>query len=77
MQLAADGRTLISTTEAHQRSGLSRDHISLMVRRGILDAAKIGNYWLIYEDSFERFIAQPRKRGPKGPRVPKSDGISL
>lgn len=71
MNLAAGGRPLISTTEAHQRSGLSRDHISLLIRRGVLDATKVGNYWLIYEDSFERFLAQPRKRGPKGPRAQK------
>lgn len=70
MFAASDGRKLISTTEAHQRSGLSRDHIGLMIRRGQIEATKVGSYWFLYADSFEQFLAQPRKRGPKGPRKP-------
>lgn len=65
MRLSADGRTLISTTEAHERSGLTPSYISLLVRRGLVEALRVGNYWLIYEDSFQRFLDQPRKPGPK------------
>jgi excisionase family DNA binding protein len=71
MLITPEGRTLLSTTEAHQRSGLSRDHISLMIRRGQIEAMKIGNYWFIYEDSLDRYLASPRKPGPK----PRSDDL--
>lgn len=65
MLIAPDGRRLLSTTEAQERSGLSRDHLGLMVRRSQLEAVKIGNYWLIYEESLEHYLASPRKPGPK------------
>jgi excisionase family DNA binding protein len=65
MLLAPDGRTLLSTIEAHERSGLSQDHIGLLVRRGAIEATKVGNYWLIYEDSLQRYLESPRKPGPK------------
>jgi len=65
MLVTPEGRTLLSTTEAHQLSGLSRDHIGLMIRQGQIEAMKVGNYWLIFEDSFQRYLASPRKTGPK------------
>jgi excisionase family DNA binding protein len=65
MPLSADGRTLISTSEACRRSGLTPGYLSLVARRGQIEAIRVGNYWLLYEDSFERFLAQPRKPGPK------------
>jgi excisionase family DNA binding protein len=65
MTLTADGRTLISTTEACARSGLTAGYISLIARRGHVEAIRVGNYWLLYEDAFERFLAMPRKPGPK------------
>jgi excisionase family DNA binding protein len=65
MPLSADGRPLISTSEACRRSGLTPGYLSLVARRGQIEAIRVGNYWLLYEDSFERFLAQPRKPGPK------------
>ncbi len=65
MLISPDGRPLISTTEAHERSGLSRDHIGLLIRRGIVEAMKVGNYWLIFEESFQRYLDSPRRPGPK------------
>jgi excisionase family DNA binding protein len=65
MFVSPEGKPLLSTAEAQRRSGLTRDHISLLIRRGIIEATKIGTNWLIYEDSFNRYLASPRKRGPK------------
>lgn len=65
MLISPEGRTLLSTTEAHQLSGLSRDHIGLLIRRGQIEAMKVGNYWFIFEDSMNRYLASPRKPGPK------------
>ncbi len=73
MVLTNDGRKLLTTIEAQKRSGLSRDHISLMMRRRIIEGSKIGNYWLIYEDSLEKFLALPRKPGPKGRHIHHED----
>lgn len=67
MLLATDGRPLISTTEAHKRSGLSRDHIGLLIRRGILAATRVGNYWLIYEESLEQFSRHTTQAWPQRP----------
>jgi len=77
MTLSADGRTLISTTEACERSGLTAGYISLIARRGLVEAIRVGNYWLIYEDSFERFLAMPRKPGPKGGAARTSTAPSM
>jgi excisionase family DNA binding protein len=65
MLISPDGRDLLSTTEAHQISGLSRDHIGLMIRQGHIEAMKVGNYWFIFEESLKRYLASPRKPGPK------------
>lgn len=65
MLISTDGRKLLSTSEAHNRSGLSRDHIGLMIRRGQISAMKVGNYWFIYEESLNSYLDSPRKPGPK------------
>ncbi len=77
MTLTANGRTLISTTEACARSGLTAGYISLIARRGHVEAVRVGNYWLLYEDSFERFLARPRKPGPKRGAVRTSTAPSM
>ena len=66
-QISGD-RILLSTTEAVEKSGLSRVHIQRLLRNGQLEGIKLGHDWLVFEDSLKTFIAQPRKTGPKGPR---------
>ncbi len=61
-------RVLIPTTEACKIAGFSRQHIHRLLRNGSIDGIKLGHDWLVYEDSLHTFLAQPRKRGPKGPR---------
>ena len=61
-------RVLLSTAEAMQISGLSREHIQRLLRTGKIQGFKPGHDWLVYEDTLQTFLAQPRKTGPKGPR---------
>jgi hypothetical protein len=61
-------RVLLSTSEAQDKSGLSRVHIQRLLRNGQLEGIKLGHDWLVFEDSLLLFLAQPRKTGPKGPR---------
>lgn len=60
-------RVLLSTTEAMQASGLSREHIQRLLRQKRVEGIKLGHDWLVFEDSLTTFVAQPRKTGPKGP----------
>jgi hypothetical protein len=34
----------------------------------MIDGFQLGREWFIYTDSLEKFLATPRKSGPKGPR---------
>jgi excisionase family DNA binding protein len=61
-------RVLLSTSEAQDKSGLSRVHIQRLLRNGRIEGMKLGHDWLVFEDSLVHFLAQPRKTGPKGPR---------
>jgi hypothetical protein len=63
------GRKELSTTEASQISGLSRNHITLLLRQGKLEGRNFDHrLWTVFADSLERYIATPHKSGPKGPR---------
>ncbi len=60
-------RECITTPEAAKRSGLSRIYLARLLRENSLEGFQIGREWLIYTDSLEKFLATPRKPGPKGP----------
>ncbi|GHO78430.1 hypothetical protein KSD_62010 [Ktedonobacter sp. SOSP1-85] len=61
------GRECITTPDASMRSGLSTTHLARLLRNGTLEGKKLGNDWLVYTDSLEKYLAKPRKPGPKGP----------
>jgi len=61
-------REYLTTLEAEQRSGLSRNYLALLLRRGVLEGFRPSRDWFIYVDSLEKFLATNRKSGPKGPR---------
>ena len=65
-------RNLVSTAEASRISGFGRQYIERLLRQGRLVGIKPAHDWLVYEDSLLAFLAQPRKRGPKGPRKASS-----
>jgi excisionase family DNA binding protein len=61
-------RRELSTAEASQLSGLSRNHITLLLRQGKLEGHNFGHrLWTVYADSLEHYMATPHKSGPKGP----------
>ena len=62
-------RTALSTTEASEIIGVSPAYIQRLLRDERLEGAKLGPVWFVYEDSLTAFFANPRKRGPKGPRT--------
>ena len=62
-------RRELSTAEASQLSGLSRNHITLLLRQGKLEGHNFGHrLWTVYADSLEHYMSTPHKSGPKGPR---------
>lgn len=65
-QNISSDRVMLSTSQAVQQSGMSREHIQRLLRMGILEGAKPGHDWFVYKDSLTAFLAQPRKRGRKG-----------
>lgn len=66
-QRISGDRVLLSTSEAMQASGLSREHIQRLLRKKQVEGVKLGHDWLVFEDALLAFLAQPRKPGPKGP----------
>jgi len=60
-------RDYITTPQAAQRSGLSRIYLARLLREGTLEGFQLAREWFIYTDSLEKFLATPRKPGPKGP----------
>jgi excisionase family DNA binding protein len=61
-------REYITTSEAARRSRLSTVYLTQLLRKGKLEGVQLAREWLIYTDSLEKFLATPRKSGPKGPR---------
>lgn len=60
-------RECILTPEASRRSGLSKSHLTRLLKSGALEGFQLGRDWLIYIDSLEKYMATPHKPGPKGP----------
>lgn len=69
VQRISGNRVLINTHEASTISGMSREYIQRLARKGRIEGLKTGHDWLVYEDSLKTFLAVPRKTGPKGPRT--------
>ena len=61
-------REYIRTSEAAKRANLSMPYLTQLLRAHTLEGFQLGREWFIYTDSLEKFLAVPRKSGPKGPR---------
>jgi len=73
LQRVKSDRGFLTTSEACEKTGLSSRYIQRLLHEGRLDGFKASAVWFVYEDSLSAFTAQPRKRGPKGPRQSKQD----
>jgi len=62
------GREFITTSQAAKRSNLTTAYLTYLLRKGTLEGFQLSREWFIYTDSLEKFLATPRKSGPKGPR---------
>lgn len=71
------GRQYIATPEAAKRSGLSKNYLATLLRKGTLEGFRLAREWFIYTDSLERYLAVPHKPGPKGPRKKRSQEPSM
>jgi hypothetical protein len=60
-------REHIPTPDASKRSGLSKVHIVRLLKSNALEGFQMGRDWFVYTDSLEKYLATPRKPGPKGP----------
>jgi hypothetical protein len=59
------GREFITTSQAAQRSNLTKAYLTYLLRKGTLEGFQLSREWFIYTDSLETFLATPRKSGPK------------
>lgn len=69
-------REYMTTPEAARISGLSKNYLATLLRRGKLEGVQLARDWLVYKDSLEAYLATTRKPGPKGPRKPSSQKTS-
>ncbi len=58
-------RDCLPTPQAAKRANLSRLHIARLLRDNKLEGFQLGREWFVYVDSLERYLASPRKTGPK------------
>jgi hypothetical protein len=63
-----ENREYVTTGQASKISGLSAAYFTHLLREGILEGYQLAHNWVIYKDSLDRFLATPRKPGPRGPR---------
>jgi len=60
-------RECVTTSQAAKQSGLSKVYLARLLREKTIEGFQLARDWFIYTDSLERFLASPRKSGPKGP----------
>ena len=56
---------LITLRQAARLSGLSPNHLRLLVGRGDIWGMKIDRYWLTTEKVVREYLARDRRPGPK------------
>lgn len=76
-KLLDQDREYISTTEAAERSGLSPHYLRKLLKEGKLEGTQLIRSWIIYTDSLEKFLATPRKSGPKGPTGTRKKSVKV
>lgn len=59
------GEKWITTQEAAEIIGVTRDHVTYLLRTGQLKGNKFVRDWMVDKVSAERYAASERKPGPK------------
>lgn len=60
-------RKYLTTPQAAERAGLSKNYIATLLRKGKLEGFQLARDRFVYTDSLEQFLQTNRKPGPKGP----------
>ena len=55
----------ITTQEAAEIIGVTRNHIRYLIQQSKLEAKKFGRAWMVSRESAEKYAATERKPGPK------------
>jgi excisionase family DNA binding protein len=61
---AAKNRHQLTTTQAADIAGYTRDHIGLLIRRGLLSASKSGRDWSVDAESLLDYVKKDPRPGP-------------
>ena len=56
---------LITLSEAADLSGLSPNHLRLLVSKGVIWGKKLGRNWFTTAQAIKEYLKQDRKPGPK------------
>jgi len=56
---------LISLRQASELSGLTTNHLRLLVGHGKLWGMKIGSFWVTTEEAIKEYLSQGNRPGPK------------
>ena len=59
------GKEIITTKQAAEIAGLSRDQILHLLRHGIIKGKKMGRDWLTTRQEIQRYIASKPRPGRK------------
>lgn len=59
------GDEYISVAEASTRTGLSRRHLTRLLRSGVIQGIKPGRDWFVRLSAVTEYLAEERKPGPK------------
>ena len=65
LYLAANGKTtVVSLEEASKSTGLSQEYLSLLARKGTIDAFKIGKKWVTTKKALQKYLMKDYIRHP-------------
>lgn len=64
-------REELTLSQATERSGYSHTQLLRLVTNNLIEARRIGRFWIVYADSLMDYASKPHKGGPRGPTGPR------